>query len=750
LTFQPAGTPVGTQTSGDCQVNQCDGAGMTVTAADNTDVPVDNNQCTADVCTAGAPSNPPVAVDTACNQNGGAFCNGAGACVECNQASQCPGMDNECQARSCNANACGLTFQPAGTPVAAQTSGDCQVSQCDGAGAIVTAADNTDVPVDNNQCTADVCTAGAPSNPPVAVDTACSQNGGSFCNGTGACVECNQASQCPGMDNECQARSCNASTCGFTFQPAGTPVAMQTAGDCQANQCNGSGAAVSVADNTDVPVDNNQCTDDVCSMGVPSNPPTAPNTACNQTGGVICDGNGSCVAPPEVASTTPSDGGVAVASSDIQVSFSQPMNPASLTTQTTPGACSGSIQVSKDNFVTCIALSSATPMMSNGNATATLTATPGLLVNRTYKIRVTTAATSALGMPLATTYTHVTGFGTQSPNLCEGSVVISQVFGGGGSGVAVPNADYVELHNRGASPVSVAGWSVQYASAAGSGWGAITVALSGSIPPGAYYLVRMQSPQGTGTALPAPNASGGNYNMSATAGKVALVSSTTALVGNCPTSASLVDFIGYGATADCNEGGANAPALTNSTALHRAQTACADVNRNLSDFTTSAPNPRNTSSPVAACACVAHNESGAAEEADYCATQFPLSLTLAPNDPSGSVFGRLYEAGVTDPAGANASVRAQLGVGPATANPEYQGFTWTNAAFNVQVGNDDEYQASFNAPAAPGSYRYAFRFSRDNGMSWTVCDNNQAPDFGAGSNAGLSFELESLAPLTVP
>lgn len=94
------------------------------------------------------------------------------------------------------------------------------------------------------------------------------------------------------------------------------------------------------------------------------------------------------------------------------------------------------------------------------------------------------------------------------------------------------------------------------------------------------------------------------------------------------------------------------------------------------------------------------------------------------------------------------SVRAQLGVGPVTANPEYEPFDWTNAVFNTQVGNDDEYQASFTAPA-PGSYRYAFRFSLDNGMSWTVCDNNQAPDFGAGSNAGLSFEVESMAPLTV-
>jgi hypothetical protein len=659
-------------------------------------------------------------------------------------------MDNECQARACNASTCGLTFQPAGTPVATQTAGDCQVNQCDGAGATVSVADNADVPVDSNQCTDDVCTAGVPSNPPAAVDTACSQNGGAFCNGAGACVECNQASQCPGMDNECQARACNATTCGFSFQPAGTPVTTQTTGDCQVNQCNGAGATVSVADNADVPVDGNQCTDDVCTAGVPSNPPKAPSTACNQAGGSVCNGNGACVAPPYVADTTPSDGGVGVASNAIAVVFSQPMNPATLTTQTASGVCSGSIQISKDNFATCIAFSSATPAMSNGNATATLTAEPGLLVNRAYQIRVTTAATSATGLPLASNYTQMTGFGTTSPNLCEGSVVISQIFGGGGSGAGVPNADYVELHNRGAATVSVAGWSIQYASPTGNSWNLATAPLSGSIPPGAYFLVRMQTPQALGTALPAPNVSGTNYNLGASTGKVALVSSTAALVGNCPTSASIVDFVGYGAMADCNEGGANAPATANNTALFRVQTACADVNRNGVDFIVGAPAPRNTASPVAACACVAQNESGTADEADYCATQFPLSLSLAPGASSGLVFGRIFEAGFTEAAGANGAIRAQLGVGPATANPEYQPFAWANAAFNTQVGNDDEYQASFNAPAAPGSYRYAFRFSRDNGMSWTVCDKNQAPDFGAGSNAGLSFELESLAPLTVP
>ena len=129
--------------------------------------------------------------------------------------------------------------------------------------------------------------------------------------------------------------------------------------------------------------------------------------------------------------------------------------------------------------------------------------------------------------------------------------------------------------------------------------------------------------------------------------------------------------------------------------------------------------------------------------------QFPLSLSVAAGASTANVYGQLYEAGVTEAANGNTNVRAQLGWGPPTTNPQYQSaWTWTNATFNLQVGNNDEYTGSFIAPAT-GSYRYAYRFSLDQGVSWTYCDQN-ADDSGAGSNAGLSFELSSLPILTVP
>jgi hypothetical protein len=744
----PAGTPTSAQTPGDCQKNVCDGAGNVTSVEDDTDVPADDgNQCTGEVCNAGVPAHPAKPLDTPCSQGGGSFCNGTGSCVQCNTPSECPGSDTECQQRTCSAGACGVNDTAAGTPTSAQTPGDCQKNVCDGAGNVTSVEDDTDVPADDgNPCTGEVCNAGVPAHPAQPAGTPCSQGGGTVCDGAGSCVQCNTASDCPGVDTECQQRTCSAGACGVNDTAAGTPTSAQTPGDCHTNECDGAGNVVSVVDDTDVPVDGNQCTDDVCTAGVPTNPPTSAGTTCSQDGGTTCDGAGNCILVPEVASTSPADATTPTAAPSISVTFTTAMGPATLTGQTSAGACSGSIQVSLDGFATCIAFSSASASMSNANATATFTAAPGLLVNRTYKIRVTTAAASAVGVALPATFTQTTGFTTTSPNLCDTSVVISQVYGGGGNASATYKNDFVELHNRGTTTVSLAGWSVQYASAGGSFNSATN--LSGSIPPGGYFLVQEASGGANGVALPAADASG-SINLAAGAGKVALVSSTTLLGASC-SGGTVVDMVGYGGTASCFEGSsfATGPA-NNTTSIFRGSAGCTDVNNNGADFAVAAVSPRNSATAASTCACTVENESGAALEAQYCDTQFPLSIT-AQAGTAQTVFGRVFESGVTGMGSANASVRAQLGYGPATANPEYEaGWTWTNGTYNASCsgcGNNDEYQATFNLPAA-GSYVYVYRFSLDSGVSWTYCDNDQG-DFGAGSNPSLTFDLANEAALT--
>jgi hypothetical protein len=74
-----------------------------------------------------------------------------------------------------------------------------------------------------------------------------------------------------------------------------------------------------------------------------------------------------------------------------------------------------------------------------------------------------------------------------------------------------------------------------------------------------------------GAPLPvAPNISS-PINMGGTAGKIALVKNSDNLSGPCPlgTDPDIVDMVGYGTTANCHEGSANAPAPGNASAIFR-------------------------------------------------------------------------------------------------------------------------------------------------------------------------------------
>ncbi|HVR61560.1 MAG TPA: esterase-like activity of phytase family protein [Polyangia bacterium] len=290
--FEAAGKLVGAQIAGDCRSNQCDGLGNVVSAADSSDLPVDGNACTADVCQNGVPANPPVAARTACNQGGGSQCDGNGACVSCLTAADC-GVNTDCAQFTCVAGACGVVFVAAGTPITQQVSGDCQVNQCDGAGGVLTVTDSTDIPNDMNACTVDVCQGGTPSEIAAPAGTSC---GFGVCDGVGVCIGCVTAADC-GDSTECGQHACLSGVCAVMNAPLGTPTMAQTLGDCLRVVCDGNGQVTTVSDDTDAPSDNNQCTADACAAGVPVHTPLAAGTACTQNGGATCDGAGACVAP---------------------------------------------------------------------------------------------------------------------------------------------------------------------------------------------------------------------------------------------------------------------------------------------------------------------------------------------------------------------------------------------------------------------------------------------------------------------
>jgi hypothetical protein len=89
------------------------------------------------------------------------------------------------------------------------------------------------------------------------------------------------------------------------------------------------------------------------------------------------------------------------------------------------------------------------------------------------------------------------------------SIVISQIYGGGGNTGASHTHDFVELFNPADTPVLLDGLSIQYASATGTGnFGANSgqlTELSGSIQPHRYFLVREFSQAAIGAPLPAPD-----------------------------------------------------------------------------------------------------------------------------------------------------------------------------------------------------------------------------------------------------
>src|SRR5262245_6567562 len=62
------------------------------------------------------------------------------------------------------------------------------------------------------------------------------------------------------------------------------------------------------------------------------------------------------------------------------------------------------------------------------------------------------------------------------------TVVISQVYGGGGNTGAPFQNDFIELHNVSTVPVNVSGWSVQYTSSAGTLWQVTTIPNGTTIP----------------------------------------------------------------------------------------------------------------------------------------------------------------------------------------------------------------------------------------------------------------------------
>ena len=106
--------------------------------------------------------------------------------------------------------------------------------------------------------------------------------------------------------------------------------------------------------------------------------------------------------------------------------------------------------------------------------------------------------------------------------------------------------------------------------------------------------------------------------------------------------------------------------------------------------------------------------------------QWPPAInhTISAINRTESAYGQVWIDGVTSQPGATPGLLAQLGFGPEGSNPDGNtNWSWTDAGFNVDTGDNDEFIASL-LPDVLGTFDYVFRYSTTNGRDWLYADRN--------------------------
>ena len=113
---------------------------------------------------------------------------------------------------------------------------------------------------------------------------------------------------------------------------------------------------------------------------------------------------------PSVSSTSPSDSDTFVSvSSSISVTFNKSMNSQTVTTNIIDTSCSETLQVSYDNFVSCIKMKTS-PLITNSNKTFIITPYDNLSLATNYKIKVTYGVEDTSGKLMKNEYETLNGF----------------------------------------------------------------------------------------------------------------------------------------------------------------------------------------------------------------------------------------------------------------------------------------------------------------------------------------------------
>ncbi len=103
---------------------------------------------------------------------------------------------------------------------------------------------------------------------------------------------------------------------------------------------------------------------------------------------------------------------------------------------------------------------------------------------------------------------------------------------------------------------------------------------------------------------------------------------------------------------------------------------------------------------------------------DYANLQFPATSTICQGG-TFTTYGQVYEPGITEAAGQGAGIDVEFGISPNGSNTNPSLWTnWIPAVFNVQVGNNDEYQITTGAALPSGTYYYTFRYKLSSCTTW--------------------------------
>jgi gliding motility-associated-like protein len=273
--------------------------------------------------------------------------------------------------------------------------------------------------------------------------------------------------------------------------------------------------------------------------------------------------------------------------------------------------------------------------------------------------------TIATSTAVASKTVALTGTGAAVPAPPAGTashVVISEMYGGGGNGGAVYTYDFIELYNPTSAPVDISGWSVVYASATSLATAPFTasattqtvIPANSTIKAHGYFLIQ-EAPGTTVTNIPLPVTADlvGGITIGAAAGKVALLNTATVPTTTASTGPTIVDFMGFGATATTYEGTGPTVAPSNSTSVERKASATStaatmaaggtedlqgngyDSDNNANDFfVPTVVNPQNSASTVEPTLTPA-----------YAATPTPLTFSQNVNTTSAGVAVALAGSG---------------------------------------------------------------------------------------------------------